>query len=123
MVMVAANFLITTREGSFVKISPLSLLLFTTVSLLSASAPLASSRVLCGTWFVRMLMVLPEEYRGKTKAIRFTAQGEFDCKEFTFANGSHCDVKEKICRKNRYYGVDGKPSGSPDTTTRQLFGR
>lgn len=136
MVVVVAHLLITTREGLLVKIFPLSLLLFTTVSLLSASvvaashSPLVSPApgVLCDTWFCAdadgVSDVLTEEYRGKTKARHLEAQGEFDRTAFTFANGVHCDVKEKMCRKNRYYGADGKPSGAPDaTTTRQLFGR
>ncbi|MBV7515720.1 YcgJ family protein [Pseudomonas sp. PDM25] len=28
--------------------------------------------------------------------------------EFTFVNGIFCDVKERLCREDRYYGVDGK---------------
>lgn len=42
--------------------------------------------------------------------------------EFTFANGVFCDVKEKLCRDDRYFGVDGKRSGKINqTTTKMLF--
>ena len=46
----------------------------------------------------------------------------YDPSEFTFANGVFCDVKEKLCRDDRYFGVDGKRSGKINqTTTKMLF--
>lgn len=67
--------------------------------------------------------LLTEKYLGKKRSQHLISQGEFDHSEFTFANGIFCDVKEKLCRKDRYYGVDGKRSGAVDKeTTRMLFG-
>ncbi|MEY7343618.1 YcgJ family protein, partial [Escherichia coli] len=31
--------------------------------------------------------------------------------------GVFCDVKEKLCRDDRYFGVDGKRSGKIKSTT------
>ncbi|WP_187426364.1 YcgJ family protein, partial [Enterococcus faecium] len=46
----------------------------------------------------------------------------YDPSEFTFANGVFCDVKEKLCRDDRYFGVDGNRSGKINqTTTKMLF--
>ncbi|HBA6306489.1 TPA: hypothetical protein J2F63_004671, partial [Escherichia coli] len=46
----------------------------------------------------------------------------YDPSEFTFANGVFCDVKEKLCRDDRYFGVDGKRSGKINQiTTKMLF--
>ncbi|BEA40638.1 hypothetical protein VEE08_25150 [Escherichia coli] len=46
----------------------------------------------------------------------------YDPSEFTFSNGVFCDVKEKLCRDDRYFGVDGKRSGKINqTTTKMLF--
>ncbi|EKH0144839.1 hypothetical protein O4N03_004283, partial [Shigella flexneri] len=46
----------------------------------------------------------------------------YDPSEFTFVNGVFCDVKEKLCRDDRYFGVDGKRSGKINqTTTKMLF--
>lgn len=67
---------------------------------------------------------LTEKYLGKNKSKRLAAQGEFDHTQFTFANGIFCDVKERLCRKDRYYGVDGKRSGAVDKqATTLLFGQ
>ncbi|HGM5323934.1 TPA: YcgJ family protein [Serratia marcescens] len=67
---------------------------------------------------------LTEKYLGKKRSLQLTSQGEFDHSEFTFANGIFCDVKEKVCRKDRYYGVDGKRGGAIDQkTTSLLFGQ
>ncbi|WP_309300358.1 YcgJ family protein [Yokenella regensburgei] len=49
------------------------------------------------------------------------AQGAFDCTAFTFANGVYCDTKEKVCRKDRYFGADGKLSGAIDKKTTALL--
>lgn len=65
---------------------------------------------------------LTRKYLGENKEKRLASQGEFDRTSFTFANGVFCDIKEKKCRKDRYFGDDGKPSGVLDnTTTRLLF--
>lgn len=66
--------------------------------------------------------LLTEKYLDKKRSQQLMSQGDFDHSEFTFANGIFCDVKEKLCRKDRYYGVDGKRSGAVDPeTTRLLF--
>ncbi|WP_439070498.1 YcgJ family protein (plasmid) [Serratia nevei] len=66
---------------------------------------------------------LTTEYLGAKKSEQLAAQGEFDRTAFTFANGVYCDTKEKVCRKDRSFGADGKPAGAVDaTTTKQLFG-
>ncbi|MDN0088295.1 YcgJ family protein [Yersinia nurmii] len=67
---------------------------------------------------------LTERYLGKKKSQRLASQGDFDRTQFTFVNGIFCDVKERLCRKDRYYGVDGKHSGAIDEqTTELLFGQ
>ncbi|ANI28947.1 Fels-1 prophage-like protein [Yersinia entomophaga] len=67
---------------------------------------------------------LTERYLGKKKSQRLASQGDFDRTQFTFVNGIFCDVKERLCRKDRYYGIDGKHSGAIDTqTTEWLFGQ
>lgn len=51
-------------------------------------------------------------------------QGDFDRSEFTFSNGVFCDSKERLCRKERYLGLDGKRSGVVDEHyTELLFGQ
>lgn len=64
---------------------------------------------------------LTTTYLGAKKGKQLAAQGEFDRTAFTFANGVHCDTKEKVCRKDRYFGADGKPSGAIDKTTTELL--
>lgn len=67
---------------------------------------------------------LTTQYLGKGTADRLFAQGEFDRSAFTFANGVFCDVKERLCRENRYYGADGKHSGAVSKKyTQLLFGK
>lgn len=66
---------------------------------------------------------LTTTYLGKEKAKQLAAQGKFNRSAFTFANGAYCDVKAKVCRKDRYFGDDGQPSGEIDITmTNGLFG-
>ncbi|MHA3902443.1 YcgJ family protein [Castellaniella sp. WN] len=66
---------------------------------------------------------LTEKYLGKKAATRLYSQGDFDPTEFTFANGIFCDVKERLCRENRYYGEGGKRSGVISKKyTKLLFG-
>lgn len=64
---------------------------------------------------------LTEKYLRKNAGKKITAQGDFDPTQFTFANGIFCDVKEKLCRKDRYYGMDGKHSGAIDQKTTDLL--
>ncbi|WP_193162765.1 YcgJ family protein [Enterobacter ludwigii] len=65
---------------------------------------------------------LTAKYLGAKKGQWLVAQGAFDRTAFTFASGVYCDTKEKVCRKDRYFGADGKPSGETDRkTTRWLF--
>lgn len=65
---------------------------------------------------------LTTKYLGAKKGQQLASQGEFDRTAFTFANGVYCDTKEKVCRKDRYFGADGKPSGKIDSkTTQWLF--
>lgn len=67
---------------------------------------------------------LTTKYLGAKRGKQLAAQGEFDRTAFAFANGVYCDTKEKVCRKDRYFGADGKPSGAIDrTTTQRLFTR
>ena len=86
-----------------------------------------ASGVVCDTHFCAdaegISNGLTTEYLGAKKSAQLVAQGEFDRTAFTFSNGVYCDTKEKVCRKDRYFGADGKPSGAVDmTTTEQLFG-
>lgn len=103
---------------------------------LSASAGAAATKklqlptkgVVCDTYICAdatgISDVLTIKYLGKQKGVQLVAQGVFDRTAFTFANGVYCDTKEKLCRKDRYFGADGKPSGAVDTlTTQQLFSR
>jgi len=64
---------------------------------------------------------LTTAYLGAKIGQKLVDQGAFDRTAFTFANGVYCDTKEKVCRKDRYFGADGKPSGSIDRTTTQLL--
>ncbi|WP_265664501.1 YcgJ family protein [Verminephrobacter aporrectodeae] len=66
---------------------------------------------------------LTEKYLGKKTATKLFSQGDFDLTEFTFANGIFCDTKERLCRRDRYYGADGKRSGAVSGKyTKKLFG-
>ncbi|MGQ8702584.1 YcgJ family protein [Serratia marcescens] len=65
---------------------------------------------------------LTTKYLGQKKSQQLAAQGAFDRTVFTFTNGVYCDTREKMCRKDRYFGADGKPSGKIDRkTTQWLF--
>lgn len=68
---------------------------------------------------------LTRKYLGKKAAANevFTASG-VDLTEFTFANGIFCDVKERLCRVDRYYGANGQRSGAVSRKyTKLLFGK
>lgn len=65
---------------------------------------------------------LTRKYLGEKAAENLQSLQGYDPSEFTFANGVFCDVKEKLCRDDRYFGVDGKRSGKINqTTTKMLF--
>ncbi|WP_460421484.1 YcgJ family protein [Pseudomonas sp. ZL2] len=67
---------------------------------------------------------LTEKYLGKKAATTdvFTSS-DVDLTEFTFANGIFCDVKERLCREDRYYGANGERSGVISKKyTKALFG-
>ena len=63
---------------------------------------------------------LTEKYLGKKAATRVFSQGDFDPTEFTFANGIFCDVKERLCRKDRYF-ENGQRSAVSRKYTHLLF--
>jgi hypothetical protein len=65
---------------------------------------------------------LIERYLGKKAAGKAFSQGDFDRTKFTFANGIFCDVKERLCRKDRYYDAKGQRSAVSEKYTRLLFG-
>jgi hypothetical protein len=67
---------------------------------------------------------LTEKYLGKEAAANevFTSS-DIDLTEFTFANGIFCDVKERLCREDRYYGANGQRTGAVSKKyTNALFG-
>lgn len=65
---------------------------------------------------------LTRHYLGSKMGDNIDAQGSFDHSTFTFENGVYCDIKERACYKDRYFGKDGKPSSDIDTlTTEKLF--
>ncbi|EQB5341043.1 YcgJ family protein [Escherichia coli] len=65
---------------------------------------------------------LTRKYLGEKVAEYLQSLQGYDPSEFTFANGVFCDVKEKLCRDDRYFGVDGKRSGKINQiTTKMLF--
>lgn len=85
-----------------------------------------ASGVVCDIYFCAdakgISDALTTRFLGNTRGEKLKAQGMFDRTAFTFANGIYCDVKEKVCRKDRYFGTDGKPSGAIEkNTTRLLF--
>ncbi|MEQ4958857.1 YcgJ family protein [Enterobacter hormaechei] len=61
------------------------------------------------------------KYLGKKKGEQLASQGKFNREVFTFSNGVYCDTKEKICRKDRYFGTDGKPTGDVDRITTHIL--
>lgn len=61
-------------------------------------------------------------YLGENNGRQLAARGRFDRTEFTFDNGIFCSVRARECRKDRYFGIDGKRSGAIDQiTTDWLF--
>ncbi|PEH55776.1 hypothetical protein CRM81_05070 [Yersinia kristensenii] len=64
---------------------------------------------------------LTSQYLGKIRGEQLTSLGDFDYSAFTFANGIFCDTRERLCRKDRYFGPDGKRSGAVDEQYTQLL--
>ncbi|WP_419722396.1 YcgJ family protein [Serratia fonticola] len=52
-----------------------------------------------------------QKYLGKKQGDKLMARGELDRTVFTFANRVNCDRHARVCRKDRYRGGDGKPTG------------
>ncbi|WP_317986748.1 YcgJ family protein [Comamonas odontotermitis] len=67
---------------------------------------------------------LTEKYLGKKAAANeVLTSSDVDLTEFTFANGLFCDVKERLCREDRYYSANGQRSGAVSKKyTKLLFG-
>ena len=65
---------------------------------------------------------LTRKYLGEKAADNLQSVEGYDPSQFTFSNGVFCDVKEKLCRDDRYFGMDGQRSGKINqTTTKMLF--
>lgn len=68
--------------------------------------------------------LLTTKHLGGSTSEKLFSQGDVNLTQFTFANGVFCDVKEHVCRENRYFGADGKRSGAVSKRyTRLLFGK
>ncbi|HHS9578491.1 TPA: YcgJ family protein [Raoultella planticola] len=94
------------------------------VSLYSPEAQVLCDKYICATATDGVSHAMTEKYLGKEAAKRLSSQGKFDPSSFTFADGTFCDIKEKLCREDRYYGAEGKHSGAISTKyTRLLFGK
>ncbi|MEQ4958848.1 YcgJ family protein [Enterobacter hormaechei] len=83
--------------------------------------------VVCDIYFCAdaggISQALTDKWLGPETGARLRGQGEFDHRSFTFANGVHCDAGERVCRSSRYFGPDGRPSGTvDDASTQLLFG-
>jgi len=96
-------------------------LLLSTVTASSHAGPRATLRspaagVLCDRYFCAdaegISKQLTTAYLGQKAAAKLFAQGDFVLTEFTFANGIFCDVKEQLCREDRYFSKDGKRNGA-----------
>ena len=84
--------------------------------------------VICDAYFcadaVGISDRLTRRYLGEKKGRQLAAQGRFDRTAFTFDNGIFCSVRARECRKNRYFGAEGKRTGALDRiTTDWLFRR
>lgn len=58
-----------------------------------------------------IFLALTRKYFGEKAAENLQLLQGYDFSEFTFFNGVFCDVKEKLCCDDCYFGVDGKRSG------------
>lgn len=57
-------------------------------------------------------LTLTQRYLGEKPYQALQSAGQFNRTQFTFENGVFCDVAEKLCREDRYFGLDGKRSGA-----------
>ena len=111
---------------------------FITLQLMGAAIPINAeeraalrspqSGVLCDNYLCAndegVSRELTEKNLGTKVAAKLFSQGDFNLTEFTFANGIFCDVKERLCREDRYYGADGRRSGAVSKKyTQLLFGQ
>ncbi|VVP43724.1 YcgJ family protein [Pseudomonas fluorescens] len=55
---------------------------------------------------------LMKKYLDYNTAAKDLPMDDLGLTSFTFANGIFCDVKERLCREDRYYGADGERSGA-----------
>lgn len=83
--------------------------------------------VLCDQYFCAdsngISFVLTKRYAGSAQLKKLESMGDFDRTAFTYSNGIFCDVNEKLCRQDRFFGVDGKRSGAVNQHfTQILFG-
>lgn len=63
---------------------------------------------------------LIQQYLGPEKARKVIEMGDFDKTEFTFADGTFCDIKEKLCHVDRFY-TQGQRSEVNEKYTKMLF--
>lgn len=93
-------------------------------TLYSPETHVLCDKYICATAADGVSRAMTEKYLGKQAAKRLSSQGKFDPTSFTFTGGTFCDIKEKLCREDRYYGADGKHSGAiSEKYTRLLFGK
>ncbi|ECI4012058.1 hypothetical protein DN310_22780 [Salmonella enterica subsp. salamae] len=83
--------------------------------------------VLCDQYFCAdsggISFALTKHYAGSAQLKKLKFMRDFDRTAFTFSNGIFCDVKERLCRQDRYFGNDGKRSGVVNHYfTKILFG-
>lgn len=64
---------------------------------------------------------LTETFLGESVATKLFSQGAFDTSEFTFVNGLFCNVKERACRTDRYFDVNGQRSSVDVEETARLL--
>ncbi|NIH07180.1 YcgJ family protein [Providencia rettgeri] len=78
---------------------------------------------LCASGHEGVSKTLTAKFLGQKTAEELFSDPQFNPAQFTFSNGIYCDINEKVCRKDRYYGPDGKPSGQISAQyTAILFG-
>ncbi len=67
---------------------------------------------------------LTAKYLGRKAASNtLFSMRDVDLTQFTFANGIFCDVQERLCREDRYFGTNGQRSGAISRKyTEALFG-
>lgn len=60
-------------------------------------------------------------YLGKAAGDKLMKAGRIDTSQFTFANGLFCDAKERVCRKDRFFKLDGTRSDVVPEYSKLLF--